>query len=602
MFLLLFLILICYIKKNFPHNAHRKNSGTAAVQFQIKTVVDSSLSATQNREKQNWWGWGDSQKTYDLNRRPYFWPYLRRKLPFPQKPFFFPPDWRKIKIPPPALSPSARQRLEEIVRPGQIDSTPQTRISHVFGKSYHDLIRIRTRNFAEFPDAVVFPENEEQILALLRWARDENSAVVPWGGGTSVVGGVEARTALGQNSLLVLDLRHMNRVLEVNQTSLVAEAEAGILGPELEAHLQARGVTLSHYPESFEFSTLGGWVATRSAGQQSTLYGKIEDMVESLRLVTPDGILCTPRFPAAALGPDLAQTVVGSEGILGVISRVRVRVKPIPAKKLYTAFLFHSFEEGLRAVRELLQSGLSPATVRLSDAEETDFIFALREKKNNFSKARMEAFGFWLLEKKGFSSGKRSILILGLEGTEKGVRQDWQGLKKILKKYRAFHLGKSTGQAWYQHRFENPYLRDILMDYDLLVDTLETATEWDNVWALYEAGRRGIEDAFSRLKISGVVTVHASHVYATGASLYFIILAVPHPGKELEEWWSIKQSASDALVNAGGAISHHHGIGLDHRPWLEKNIGKQGVALLRKLKQNIDPDDILNPGKLLPEQ
>ncbi len=548
-----------------------------------------------------WWGWGEPERTYNLKNRPYFWPYLRQKLDFPQEPFLFPPDWREIPLPPPAFSESAKRKLGAILRADQIDDSAPTRLAHVYGKSYHDLIRIRTRQFPEFPDAVVFPEDEQQILRLLRWAQEENTAVVPWGGGTSVVGGVEARIGKGQNSLVVLKLQRMSRLVGIDKISLIAEAEAGILGPNLETALQAQGVTLSHYPESFEYSTLGGWAATRSAGQQSTLYGKIEKMVESLRLVTPNGVLETPPFPAAAVGPDLNQMVLGSEGILGIISRVRVRVKPIPPEKWYTAFLFHSFSAGLEAVRAILQQGFTPATMRLSDPEETDFIFALREKKSGAVSQGFEKLGFGILKKKGFLPGKRSLLILGLEGTEKSVRLERRAVSEIVKKSKAFSLGENTGNAWYRHRFENPYLRDILLDYDLLVDTLETAAEWQNVGAVYESGRRGIETALKQLGIPGLVTVHASHVYPDGTSLYFIILAVPHVGKELEEWWTIKKSASDAIVQAGGVISHHHGIGLDHRPWLEKNIGKEGVGLLRQLKQQVDPAGILNPGKLLPE-
>ncbi len=555
----------------------------------------------ESPEKIRWWGWGRLEQTYNLANRPYFWPYLRKRLSFAKEPFFFPPDWREIEIPPPALTPAVRQKLEDIVGSDQIDDSPRARITHVYGKSYHDLIRIRTHQFAEFPDAVVFPRSEEQILRLLAWAREEQSAVVPWGGGTSVVGGVEARTAAGQNSLIVLNLRKMNRVLKIDSTSLLADVEAGILGPALEARLQAAGLTLSHYPESFEFSTLGGWIAARSAGQQSTLYGKMESLVESLHLVTPNGILKTPHVPASALGPDFNHLAAGSEGILGVISSARVRLRPVPEKKFYTGLLFHSFEEGLDAIRKILQAGLAPATVRLSDSEETEFIFALREKKSGALGTTFENFGFRLLGKKGFTPGKRAILILGLEGTRDRVRRDWRAVRKILDPFRPFSLGENTGQAWYRHRFENPYLRDILMDYDILVDTLETSTEWENVTNLYQAGRKGIACALSELDIPGVVTVHASHAYPTGTSLYFIILAVPRRGEELESWWAIKKSASDAIVRAGGAISHHHGIGLDHRLWLEHNIGKEGVRLLRKIKQTVDPAGILNPGKLLPE-
>jgi alkyldihydroxyacetonephosphate synthase len=400
--------------------------------------------------------------------------------------------------------------------------------------------------------------------------------------------------------LFTVDLNRMNQILRIDKTSLTADVQAGIFGPELESELQKQGLTLSHYPESFEYSSLGGWIAAGSAGQQSTLYGKIEDMVENIRLVTPRQIFETSPFPAVATGPAHKEMIIGSEGILGIISQARIKLKPVPQQKYYIAILFHDFSEGIEACRNIIQSGIKPATIRLSDEEETEFIFSLRMRIVNKPVNFIHEAGFSLLEKFGYQTGKRSFLILGLEGNHYNVSSQWKGIRRILKEYKTFRMGKSPAQTWYQHRFENPYLRDILLDYNILVDTLETSTEWENVPNLYQSVTEVIQSTYQKLGRQGIVMAHLSHLYSTGSSLYFILLALPKLGKEIDEWWELKRAASNAIVKSGGAISHHHGIGLDHRLWLEKNIGKTAVEWLRNLKQQVDPKDILNPGKLLP--
>jgi alkyldihydroxyacetonephosphate synthase len=554
-----------------------------------------------NLKEEKWWGWGHSGKHYSLSRRPFFWPHLKERLAFSDTPFFFPPTLESIELPAVHLSEPDLKTLYGILPKERIALSQGERLSHIYGKSYHDLVRIRRRVFSEAPDAVLYPVNEDEIRNILAWASKSHVALVPWGGGTSVTGGVEATREDDHRGLVAMDLRRMDRILAVHKESLVADVEAGILGPKLERELQIDGLTLSHYLESFEFSTVGGWIASRSAGQQSTMYGKIEDMVESVRLLTPTGLLQTPHLPAAANGPDLTRLIVGSEGILGVITQARLRLKPVPQRRFYTGVLFRSFEEGVETVRRILQSGMKPAVLRLSDAEETEFIFALREEKTSIVASALQGVGLRWLEKRGFHPGKRSMLMCGLEGSARSTTTEWKAVRRILRTFSVFHLGRRVGDDWYQHRFENPYLRDLLMDHDILVDTLETAAEWGSIWNLYLAVRRAILKAYDRLRIRGIVTAHLSHMYPTGSSLYFIVLATPHVGKELAEWWLIKKAATDAIVAEGGAVSHHHGIGLDHRSWLVHDVGTEGLRLLRNLKQTIDPEGILNPRKLLPD-
>jgi len=552
------------------------------------------------KERTKWWGWGDPQKSYDLESRPHFWKYLNQKLDLPEKPYLFPPSLDEIKLPESKLSSELLNQLNRFLKQEQISTSELSRISHTYGKSYHDLIRIRYKIFPQTPDAVIFPQNEEEILKILHWSVENQIAVVPWGGGTSVVGGVEAASESNHHGLVALDLTRIDGVLRIDTTSLTADVQTGIFGPKLEAELKKQGLTLSHYPESFEFSTLGGWIAARSAGQQSTLYGKMEDMVESIRLVTPEEIFETPPFPPAATGLNYKEMVIGSEGILGIISQARIKLKPIPEQKYYTAILFHSFSDGTDACRKIIQSGIKPATVRLSDEEETEFVFSLRKKKSGKLANFVQETGINWLDKFGYRFGKRAFLILGLEGSRREVSFQRKSIRRILKEFKTFHLGKSIAQTWYKHRFENPYLRDILLDYNILVDTLETSTEWENVSNLYHSVKEAIQSTYQELRIQGIVMAHLSHLYSTGSSLYFILLALPHTGKEIEEWRELKQVTSNTIVEAGGAISHHHGIGLDHRQWLEKNVGKTAVDWLRQIKQQVDPKNVLNPKKLIP--
>ncbi|NOX37307.1 MAG: FAD-binding oxidoreductase [Calditrichaeota bacterium] len=540
-------------------------------------------------------------RRFPLEQRPHFWPHLRKLLPVPEKPFLFPPRPEEISLPPSRLTDPILRELHAILPDSHIARDDFMRLVHTYGKSYRDLIRIRLRQFPRVPDAVLFPDNEDEIIQILRWATRHRIAVVPRGGGTSVVGGVECVPAAAHQAVVVMNLCELRRVLEIDPVSYTAEAEAGITGPELESALNREGFTLGHFPESFHYSTLGGWVATRSAGQQSTRYGKIEHMVESIRVITPEGIWQTPPLPAAADGPDFDQLFIGSEGVLGVISRVRVHIRPLPERKYYTAYLFPDFTAGVEAVQHIIQEDLLPATIRLSDPIETDFVFALRERPAHRWQQVVQEWGLRWLAFRGYSASRRTVLILGLEGGAERVKWQQHTIHKLIRRYRAYHLGESVGQNWYRHRFDNPYLRDELLNYNLLVETLETASDWSRFWPLYEEVRAAIQKAYDQLNIPGIVFAHLSHVYETGTSLYFVLLAVPENGKELEQWAHIKRAASEAILKVGGTISHHHGVGLDHRPWIAREIGRPAVKLLQQIKQSLDPEQILNPGKLIPD-
>lgn len=544
-----------------------------------------------------WWGWGDPATHFRLDQHPKFTSYLRDLTDIPAKPVLAVPDFADIHVPDCRLSDNDIRHLESILAPNRIDCTREARIIHAYGKSYKDLLRIRLKHFETVPDAVVIPDSEEEVQAIIKWAAEQDVAVIPRGGGTSVVGGVETHGR--DRRSVIMDLHRLCNIIHIDTISLVAEVQAGIYGPALESALHKHGLTLAHYPESFEYSTLGGWIAARSAGQQSTLYGKIEDMVESLTIVMPDGILKTFHVPAAANGPDLNRLIIGSEGIFGVITRARMKLRPLPEKKYYTGYLFPSFADGVECCREIVQRGVIPAAIRLSDAEETNFIFSLLERPASALKTTLLNLGLAWLQSRGYKPGKRAFMLIGLEGAASHVSFQQKSVRSITKKYDGYHLGKQAGDHWYQQRFANPYRRDALMDYGLLVDTLETATEWHNVPRLHRSVIDVITGTLHSLRIRGVAFAHLSHMYATGSSIYYIIIASPKRGKELEQWDTIKRAASDTIVRNGGTISHHHGVGIDHKKWLKEEIGDAGVRLLKEIKSKIDPNGILNPGKII---
>lgn len=545
-----------------------------------------------------WWGWGDPSKTYVLANRPGFWPFLTAKIgPVAQAPA---PrtSLDRIEIPSSRIPTRVLAALAAAVGPDSLSLDNSVRIAHAYGRGYPDLVRLRRGDVPNPPDAVASPSAEEALARVLDVATVERLAVVPFGGGTSVVGGVEPPED-GRPTLCV-DMRRMNRLISASFLNLTATAEAGILGPDLEAALGARGLTLGHYPQSFEFSTLGGWIATRSAGYASTGYGKIEAMIIALRVVTPSGLIATRVVPASASGPGPNALFIGSEGTLGIISQATVRVRPVPASRDYRAWLFHRFEDGASAVRAMMQYGPVPTTVRLSDASETEAYLAIRERRIAWTSRAREAVGMRLIGARGFEPEKMCLAIIGIEGSPAATSQGWASLRRVLRRWEAFPLGSRPARAWYRERFELPYLRDELLDAGILVDTLETAASWDRLMPLHQSVSAALREALGAFGTSPFVMCHLSHAYATGASLYFTFLARQVPGREIDQWLTAKRAATDAIVAGGGTLSHHHGIGTVHRAWMQEEHGEGGVRMLRTIKTAVDPNGIMNPGKLVP--
>ncbi|HEX3672903.1 MAG TPA: FAD-binding oxidoreductase [Rhizomicrobium sp.] len=553
-----------------------------------------------DRTKIRWNGWGAEGFKNPISSREDVWTWLAAQLGMPSLLATPARPLDEIDLAPSGLATDIRARFVAILGEDRVRDDKYERAFHALGRSYHDLLRLRAGDLSTAPDVVLYPRGGEEVQAVLACANDAGIAVVPFGGGTSVVGGVSA--AKGScAAVATLDLSGMDRFIGIDALSETATAEAGIYGPVLEKALHASGMTLGHYPQSFEFSTLGGWIAHRGAGQQSRAYGRPQDWLVSAKLATPRGLLATEDFPASGAGPRLTDLVIGSEGQFGVLTEATFRVRPAPASKDYRGYLFRDFVGGTAAIRRAVQEGLPAAMLRLSDADETRFYraFGAIGKRRGIGSRIAD---FYLRLRK--FDGNAALMIAGFEGIAAEVKSGRERFAAIAKCLGAISAGASPGTRWYEGRFHGPYLRDPMMDRGIGVDTLETATSWSKIDALYGAVRAALEKAIletvPRPGARGVVTCHISHAYLDGASLYFTYIFPRALDGEIAQWRAIKTAASDAIVANGGTISHHHGVGEDHLPWIEKEKGALGIEVLRAIKHTLDPNGILNPGKLIP--
>jgi alkyldihydroxyacetonephosphate synthase len=531
-----------------------------------------------------WWGWGDPDKRLPL--APGAIRMLREELGEAE-------PARRVELDEVFLSPPRELpvAIAEAVNPASVLTAHEHRLRRAAGKSYPDLVRLRSGRPGAAPDAVVMPGTAEQVARVLDACARERVAVVPFGGGTSVVGGVEP---LGGDARAVisLDLRRM-RAVSVDPVSMTATLGAGLRGPEAEEALRAEGMTLGHFPQSFEYATIGGFAATRSAGQASSGYGRFDEMVTSLAMVTPIGELRTLATPHSAAGPALRQLALGSEGVLGAITEVTVRVRRAPSTRRYEAWIVADFESGVELMRTLAQAGPLPDVTRLSDEAETRVSMAL---------AGTEGARRWLLGAYLALRRRRGgcLVICGWEGTREEVERRRALSARLLRTGGAAALGERPGRAWERGRFEGPYLRDELMDRGYLIETLETAHTWSRLAELYSAVRAAIGAALSGQGTPGIVMCHVSHVYGDGASLYFTFAARARAGEELEQWRAVKTAACEAIVATEGTITHHHAVGSDHAPFMRAEVGETGLEALRALKERLDPAGIMNPRKLIP--
>jgi alkyldihydroxyacetonephosphate synthase len=496
-----------------------------------------------------------------------------------------PVSLEQVEMPPARPIPDA---VAAAAGDGGLLSGDEDRLRRAAGRSYPDLVRLRSGRLELAPDAVVVPDSGERVAAVLAACAEAGVAVVPYGGGSSVVGGLDA-FAGAHSAVISLDLGRI-RGVELDRASLTARLGPGLRGPEAEGALGELGATLGHFPQSYEQATIGGYAATRSAGQASTGYGRFDEMVTAIELTAPAGVLRTLQVPHTAAGPALRELVLGSEGTLGVITEVSCRVRPAPAERVYEGWVVPDFRSGTEIFRELAQQHEMPDVLRLSDEEETRVSLRLSGAEG-MRKRALDAYLGLRRRRDG------CLVICGWEGEAEAVGRRRSLASRRLRAGGAVSLGKAAGRSWRKARFEGPYLRDELLGLGVFVETLETAHTWSRLDELYKAVGGALKGALGQ---ASIVNCHVSHVYEDGASLYFTFLTRARRGAELEQWRQAKTAACEAIVASGGTITHHHAVGRDHAPYMSAEVGELGLEALGAVKERLDPAGIMNPGKLLP--
>ena len=535
------------------------------------------MATTTERRRKHWgWGFEDQQPPHEEVERTAAG--IREHLGFGAEEVERPVRLEAVELPDPRLSPP--QPLDPICR-----SDPYERAAHALGRSYRDVVRGFRGQFEHPPDVVAHPGDEQELQAVLEWCEEAGAAAIPFGGGTSVVAGVEPAVADSYSGAVTIDLRALDRVLEFDEVSRAARIQAGATGPGLEEQLRSQGLTLRHFPQSFELSTLGGWIATRAGGHFATLLTHIDDLVESVRALTPRGAWESRRLPGSGAGPSPDRMLIGSEGILGVITEAWVRVQQRPRFRASAGVRFDSFEQGAQAARALAQSGLHPSNCRLLDPGEAALTGAAESGKAllvlGFESAD-HPLGPWI------ERGLELCRDHGGEPDEPRVRGPGD---------EASHGGAEG--AWRSAFLAAPYLRDTMVAAGILSETFETAITWDRFPAFVAGVRERAEAALSEACGAGTVTCRLTHVYPDGAAPYFTVLAPVRRGSELEQWQEVKHAASEAILAEGGTITHHHAVGRDHRPWYDRQRPEPFAGALRAAKAEVDPAGILNPGVLV---
>jgi alkyldihydroxyacetonephosphate synthase len=547
-----------------------------------------------------WWGWGEDGVSFSHDDKPGFKPFLGKHLGIDvDKTSAQHLAFDELDVPAPELSADLRAALERAVGDEYVSDDPLDRVVHARGKSLRDLVRQRRGDLGRVPDVVVRPGDEQAVTGILSAALEADAVVIPFGGGTSISGSLEAPRE-ETRTVISVDLGRMDRLLEIDETSRLARVQAGVYGPRLEEQLNARGWTFGHYPDSFTHSTLGGWIATRSSGMQSDRYGDIADSTRGLRVVTPAGLLNIRPVPSTSTGPSVREMVLGSEGRLGIICEATIHVRRLPQERAILGYLFPSWAASIAAMRDVAASEAAPSVTRVADSEETAFSFATKKASTLVDKAQSKALQLFLTKRKGFDLEQMCLGFIGYEGSERHVAAQRKAVGRIVSHHGGICIGSSPGELYDQKKFDTPYIRDYLLDRGVLGDVSETAAPWSALPALHAKATAAARQAFSDLGLRGYVMCHLSHSYHAGACLYFTFAFPPSGTRDgLEEYGVVKAAVQQAFVDNGGTLSHHHAVGTEHAEWLEQDLSAPGVGMIKALFDGTDPGANLNPGKIV---
>ncbi len=551
-----------------------------------------------------WWGWGVEGVGFHWEDKPGFAPFVDYAvgLDLRAAPVISKPDFDKLTVADSLASSAFVASLASIVGEAYVSIDKMERVVHTYGKSIRDLIRVRANLIERSPDVVVYPADEVETQRIVDAAVAADVVIIPFGGGSNIASSLEPRSD-ETRVVLSIDMGRMRELLSIDEESGLAVIQAGALGPDLEEQLNGRGWTLGHFPDSFTHSSLGGWIATRSSGMQSDKYGDIADIVRGLHVVRPSspgrsGILVIRPIPSSSTGPSVREMIVGSEGRLGIITEATVQVHRQPAKRDVYAYFFPNWEAGIAAMQEIAESDATPSITRVSDARETGFSLATSKESHGLSKFLSGTVLPFLMRRKGWNLDDICLSFIGYEGGEAHAKLQKKLVERVVKKHGGMGVGSGPGVLYDQKKFDTPYLRDFLLDRGAAGDVSESAMPWSKVNQLHDAVRVAADKAFDEIGIKGWIMSHVSHSYHSGACLYFTFSFV-FGDDPIGEYNVVKSAIQQAFIDNGGSLSHHHGVGLEHAPWLEQDISPEGVAVMRGLFASADPGENFNPRKIV---
>ncbi len=544
-----------------------------------------------------WWGWGVPGVAFHHEDKPAFAPFVKRAVgldlhatePLAQ------PDFDRLDVPASIAPEALRDALAEAVGRGNVVEDDLDRVVHTYGKSIRDLLRVRAGVLPRVPDLVVYPADEAAVQRAVEAVVAHDAVLIPFGGGSNIAGSLEPERGEAR-PVVSLDLGLLNRVLDVDEPAGLARIQAGALGPALEAQLNARGWTIGHFPDSFTHSSLGGWIATRSSGMQSDLYGDIADITRGLRVARPGGLLDLRPTPSASTGPSVREMILGSEGRLGVITEATVQVHRVPAKRVIHAYFFPNWRAGTAAMQQIAAGDVHPSVTRVSDGRESGFSLATAKESKGFGGLAQKGL-FAFLKRRGWDLDELCLSFIGYEGAPDHVARQRRAVEKVVKRNGGIGVGTGPGVLYDQKKFDTPYLRDFLLDRGTAGDVSETSVPWTGIDAMHDGVISAAEAAYASLGRTGWIMSHLSHSYRSGACLYFTFAFVT--GEDpIGEYDVVKSAIQQAFIDLGGQPSHHHGIGVEHARWLPDVLSDEGIGVLEGLFAATDPGRNLNPAKI----